>query len=113
VVKASCLEALTDPLVSVRESVTRQCVDALYQYRLTCASSSPPGQLILPESLKLMPLYTLAFLKSDVRTSTLRNPHPCSPPTSLSNPLPSPCPSSAGPAPEPSGGRARARQPGP
>lgn len=66
VVKSAVLQAWKEPLAVVRESVTNQCVDTLYQYRLTCASNSPPGQLILPESLKLMPLFTLALLKSKV-----------------------------------------------
>jgi protein transport protein SEC24 len=65
-VKSAAMQALKDPLGAVREAVTGQCVDALYQYRLTCASNSPPGQLILPESLKLLPLYTLSLIKSNV-----------------------------------------------
>ena len=60
-------QAWAEPLATVRESITKLCVETLYQYRSTCASTSPPGQLILPESLKLMPLYALALLKSDVR----------------------------------------------
>ena len=33
-------------------------------YRKHCASSSSPGQLILPESFKLYPLYALSLLKN-------------------------------------------------
>lgn len=51
-------------LVSVRDTVTKACVDALYGYRKNCASSSSSGQLILPESLKLLPLYCLGLIKS-------------------------------------------------
>jgi protein transport protein SEC24 len=36
----------------------------LFSYRNTCAATSPAGQLVLPESLKLFPLYTLGLLKS-------------------------------------------------
>ena len=57
--KQAVWAAWAEPLQRVRENVTRACVDMLYQYRHTCASSSPPGQLILPESLKLLPLYAL------------------------------------------------------
>ena len=32
-------------------------------YRKFCASTSSAVQLILPEALKLLPLYTLAILK--------------------------------------------------
>ncbi|KAF1780700.1 ADF-H/Gelsolin-like domain [Phytophthora cactorum] len=45
-------------------SLVDQCVTVLFNYRKFCASSSSSGQLILPESLKLLPLYTLATLKS-------------------------------------------------
>jgi len=63
--KQAVWQAWAEPLPRVRDSITRATVDMLYQYRHTCASSSPPGQLILPESLKLLPLYALALLKSD------------------------------------------------
>lgn len=39
------------------------CVNVLWSYRKTCAPNSKRGQLILPETLKLMPLYTLSYLK--------------------------------------------------
>ncbi|QDZ23216.1 Sec24-like protein transport protein [Chloropicon primus] len=47
----------------VREAATAQCVNILYAYRKYCATASSTGQLILPEALKLMPLYMLAFNK--------------------------------------------------
>ena len=47
----------------VRDAATAQCVNILYAYRRYCATSSSTGQLILPEALKLMPLYMLAFNK--------------------------------------------------
>ncbi|KUF78718.1 transport protein Sec24 CEF protein [Phytophthora nicotianae] len=50
--------------MAVKESLVDQCVTVLFNYRKFCASSSSSGQLILPESLKLLPLYTLATLKS-------------------------------------------------
>uniref|UniRef100_A0AAV1U5I3 Protein transport protein Sec24-like n=1 Tax=Peronospora matthiolae TaxID=2874970 RepID=A0AAV1U5I3_9STRA len=53
----------TTPM-AVKESFVDQCVTVLFNYRKHCASSSSSGQLILPESLKLLPLYTLATLKS-------------------------------------------------
>lgn len=48
----------------VREGVVNSCVDMLCTYRKHCASSTAPGQLILPESLKLLPLYTLSLNKT-------------------------------------------------
>ena len=38
-------------------------VSILYTYRKMCASSTAAGQLILPESLKLLPLYALSLTK--------------------------------------------------
>ncbi|EQC27505.1 hypothetical protein, variant [Saprolegnia diclina VS20] len=49
---------------AVKERLIDDCVNVLYNYRKYCASNSSSGQLILPESLKLLPLYTLASLKS-------------------------------------------------
>ncbi|KAK9809653.1 hypothetical protein WJX73_000552 [Symbiochloris irregularis] len=46
------------------DAATKACVDMLLSYRKNCAVSSRAGQLILPEPLQLLPLYTLALLKS-------------------------------------------------
>ncbi|OZJ02131.1 hypothetical protein BZG36_04584 [Bifiguratus adelaidae] len=51
-------------LGDVREELTDKCTKILAAYRKNCASSTSPGQLILPESFKLFPLYTLSVLKS-------------------------------------------------
>ncbi|KAK9159454.1 hypothetical protein Syun_005795 [Stephania yunnanensis] len=53
-----------NPLIQVQEKTTDQCVNILYAYRKFCAAVSSSGQLILPEALKLLPLYTLALTKS-------------------------------------------------
>ncbi|KAL2492176.1 Protein transport protein Sec24-like [Abeliophyllum distichum] len=52
------------PLAQVREQATNVCINILHSYRKFCATASSSGQLILPEALKLLPLYTLALLKS-------------------------------------------------
>jgi len=46
-----------------REDLLNMCVDMLLSYRLHCATSTTAGQLILPESLKLLPLYVMALFK--------------------------------------------------
>lgn len=46
------------------QAVTGAAVGVLAAYRRHCASQSSSAQLILPEALKLMPLYALALLKS-------------------------------------------------
>uniref|UniRef100_A0A7N0TRM7 Uncharacterized protein n=1 Tax=Kalanchoe fedtschenkoi TaxID=63787 RepID=A0A7N0TRM7_KALFE len=53
-----------NPLVHVKEQVINLCINILYSYRKYCATVSSSGQLILPEALKLLPLYTLALKKS-------------------------------------------------
>jgi len=50
---------------AVRESLMQQCAQILACYRKNCASPSSAGQLILPECMKLLPLYTNCLLKSD------------------------------------------------
>lgn len=40
-----------------RDQITKMCVDMLFAYRHNCTSATSAGQLILPESLKLLPLY--------------------------------------------------------
>eukprot|EP00949_MAST-11_sp_MAST-11-sp1_P003180 g3180.t1 len=51
-------------LREVRDSLMKKCITILYAYRRFCATHSASGQLILPESLKHAPLYTLAMKKS-------------------------------------------------
>ncbi|KAI7816333.1 Sec23/Sec24 trunk domain-containing protein [Gamsiella multidivaricata] len=63
-IKGAISQALTKPLKDVRDALTDKCVRILSSYRKNCASSTAPGQLILPESFKLFPLYALTFLKS-------------------------------------------------
>lgn len=60
--------------MSFKERLTKSCVDMLHAYRCNCASTTASGQLILPESLKLLPLYVGSLRKmpafrsgSDVR----------------------------------------------
>ncbi|DAZ97864.1 TPA: hypothetical protein N0F65_003291 [Lagenidium giganteum] len=60
---------------AVKDNLVNECVNVLFNYRKHCASSSSSGQLILPESLKLLPLYTLATLKSRaLRANLVGNP---------------------------------------
>ncbi|XP_057422858.1 protein transport protein SEC24 C-like isoform X1 [Lotus japonicus] len=62
--KHAATEVPSKPLPLVREQVTNLCINALFSYRKFCATVSSSGQLILPEALKLLPLYTLALTKS-------------------------------------------------
>ena len=51
-------------LHQVRQSIEAATVAMLHTYRRVCASSTAAGQLILPESLKLLPLYALSLTKN-------------------------------------------------
>jgi len=54
----------TNSIHGCRENSLSNCVAALYAYRKYCATNSSSGQLILPEALKLLPLYVLGLHKS-------------------------------------------------
>jgi len=53
-------------LHQARENIISTAINTLYNYRKTCAATTSAGQLILPESLKLLPLYALALTKSNL-----------------------------------------------
>ncbi|XP_026770806.3 protein transport protein Sec24C isoform X1 [Pangasianodon hypophthalmus] len=57
---------LSNPTKNVRDSLMNQCAQILACYRKNCASPSSAGQLILPECMKLLPVYLNCVLKSDV-----------------------------------------------
>lgn len=61
----------SNTLSAVRTSLVDKCVDVLAAYRKHCASTTSPGQLILPESLKLLPIYVLALTKHALFRSTV------------------------------------------
>jgi len=49
----------------VREYLNERCIESLHTYRKFCTVSASSGQLILPEALKLFPLFSLGILKSN------------------------------------------------
>ncbi|KAK1353434.1 Transport protein Sec24-like [Heracleum sosnowskyi] len=61
--KHAANEIPSSPLLQIREQMTTLCINILHSYRKFCATVSSAGQLILPEALKLLPLYTLALIK--------------------------------------------------
>nr|CAB3265936.1 protein transport protein Sec24C [Phallusia mammillata] len=55
----------------IREDLISQSTVALATYRKHCAAPSSPGQLILPECMKLVPVYLNCLLKNDaIHSST-------------------------------------------
>nr|ADF30257.1 Sec24 family member C [Danio rerio] len=65
-VKYAYRSVLSSPTKNVRDSLVNQCAQILACYRKNCASPSSAGQLILPECMKLLPVYLNCVLKSDV-----------------------------------------------
>eukprot|EP01084_Bolivina_argentea_P000920 1683_1 len=65
-----CAQELISPVSSTmtvsaaRRSLVQACVDILFVYRRYCASNNAQRQLVLPEALKLLPLFTLGLLKN-------------------------------------------------
>jgi len=49
--------------IAARDKLVDKAIGVLMEYRFSCAPRSPPGQLILPESVKLLPLLCLGALK--------------------------------------------------
>jgi hypothetical protein len=66
-IRKACGKLLTGncSLQGAKDASLRTTVDTLYAYRKFCASNNSTGQLILPEGLKVLPLYCLAMHKSD------------------------------------------------
>jgi len=56
---------------SIRESIITQAANMLACYRKNCAQSTTSGQLILPETLKLLPVYVGSLIKSEVLTGSM------------------------------------------
>ena len=61
--KSVCSASLNMSYKDIRASLTHQCAVILACYRKHCSKQSPPGQLILPDSLKLLPMYIGCLLK--------------------------------------------------
>jgi protein transport protein SEC24 len=59
---------LSMPYKTINERLTEQCAVMLGCYRKNCSTQSMAGQLILPECMKLLPLYANCILKNECLT---------------------------------------------
>ncbi|KAK9309798.1 hypothetical protein QLX08_000620 [Tetragonisca angustula] len=63
--KQSVFKLIESTPKTVKDNLISRCANILAAYRKHCASPSNAGQLILPECMKLLPLYINSLLKSD------------------------------------------------
>lgn len=63
--KQAAYKLLENNPKAVKDNIVSRAAQILANYRKNCASPSSAGQLILPECMKLMPLYVNCLLKSD------------------------------------------------
>ncbi|KAJ7327018.1 hypothetical protein JRQ81_016777 [Phrynocephalus forsythii] len=64
--KSAYKAILSQPLKTVREILVNQTARMLACYRKNCASPSAVSQLILPDAMKVLPVYMNCLLKSSV-----------------------------------------------
>lgn len=70
--KQASRQLFTSSTISeTQQALTETCIETLYIYRKHCAASSPSAQLILPETLKLLPLATVGLVKHALFCSQL------------------------------------------
>lgn len=72
--KKAISQLTSTPLPSLITQFHVRSAQALASYRKFCAQNMPSGQLVLPESLKLLPIYCLAFSKSVAFSSSIHSP---------------------------------------
>lgn len=62
--KSAYRAILNQPIKNVREILVNQTAHILACYRKNCASPSPPSQLVLPDAMKVFPVYMNSLLKT-------------------------------------------------
>ncbi|RNA12491.1 transport Sec24C-like isoform X1, partial [Brachionus plicatilis] len=63
--KLACRSITVSTPKSIRENLVNQVSHILATYRKNCTNSPAKGQFILPETLKLLPVFSNSLLKSD------------------------------------------------
>lgn len=62
--KSAYRALLNQPIKNVRDILVNQTAHMLACYRKNCASPSPAGQLILPDAMKVFPVYMNSLMKT-------------------------------------------------
>jgi len=70
ITKVAVRSVLISTPKSIRENIITQAANMLACYRKNCAQTTTAGQLILPETLKLLPVYVTSLIKCDALTGT-------------------------------------------
>ncbi len=63
--KVACRSITISVPKSIRENFIIQVASILAAYRKNCTNTPSKGQFILPETLKLLPVFANSLLKSD------------------------------------------------
>ncbi len=63
--KLAIQHAVAKTPAQITADTTVKVVNALAGYRRLCTDGTAPGELVLPETIKLLPLYAQCLLKSD------------------------------------------------
>ncbi len=63
--KVACRSVIVSTPKSIRENLVNQVANILAAYRKNCTNAPSKGQFILPETLKLLPVFANSLLKSD------------------------------------------------
>lgn len=63
--KLACRSVTVSTPKSIRDNLIQQISNILATYRKNCTNSPAKGQFILPETLKLLPVFSNSLLKSD------------------------------------------------
>lgn len=63
--KQACFKLMDSSPKAVKDNLIHRSAQILAFYRKHCTSPTSAGQLILPEGLKLLPLYILCLIKND------------------------------------------------
>ena len=63
--KLACRSVVVSTPKSIRENLVQQVANILAAYRKNCTNAPSKGQFILPETLKLLPVFSNSLLKSD------------------------------------------------